>query len=147
MSAPGRPFTQSFLVTPNPGGIGFYEEINRPTDKQWHTLSVSPSETRVAYMLDNDDLRTTYADAVLYYADFDVESRTISNPVQIAPEDQSYTDSYPRWTADESLIVYSSSRSGSDQLYAYRMSDGTTHQLSPDDGTSSAFGNFETVPK
>jgi Tol biopolymer transport system component len=147
MTVPGVSVTQSFLMTPNVEGIGFYEEIERPTTKQWHTLSVSPSETKVAYMLDNDDLRTTYGDAVLYYADFDVDKLTISNPVQIADEDSSYVDMYTRWSADESLIIYSSNRSGTNQTYVYRLSDGTTHRISYDKDTSCEFAHFEDVPK
>jgi hypothetical protein len=147
MDAPGGTATQSFLLTINLEGIGFYEEIQRPTTKQWHTLSVSPSETKVTYMLDNDDLRTTYQDAVIYYADFDVDTLTISNPVQIAEDDLSYTDMYPRWTADESLIVYSSNRSGTSQLYAYKLSDGNTQRISLDDEVHSEFSNFEDCPK
>jgi hypothetical protein len=148
MDAPGgTTVTQSFLLTINLEGIGFYEEIQRPTTKQWHTLSVSPTETKVTYMLDNDDLRTTYQDAVLYYADFDIATLTISNPVPIADEDLSYVDMYPRWTADESLIVYSSNRSGTSQLYAYKLSDATTQRISHDENVSSEFSNFESCPK
>lgn len=45
------PLARSFLLTPNPGRVGTYEEISRPTTQLWHKLSVSPSETKVAYML------------------------------------------------------------------------------------------------
>lgn len=141
------PVAQTFLLTPNPGGRGFYEEVQRPHAEQWSKLSVSPSETKVAYMLDHDKFVGSGADAVLYYADFDVDKLTISNPVQIADDDPSYFDQYPRWTADESLIVYTSNRTGTSQLYAYRLSDGTTHRISPNEDVHSEFACFENTPK
>ena len=117
---------RSFLLTPRPGSIGVYEEITRPTTQLWHKLSVSPSETRVTYMLDNNADMSSYNDVVLYYADFDVRTRVVSNPVAITTYDLSQISEYPRWSADESLILYDSNRSGVYQMYAYRLSDRTT---------------------
>lgn len=144
--APATERVRSFLLTPNPGGVATYEEVARPTTKFWHKLSVSPSETKVAYMLDNNDNMSTYADVVLYYADFDVRTLTVTNPVAITLDDPQTIEEYPRWSADESLIIYDSNRSGKYQMYAYRLADGTTERVS--DGTSdSQFGNFENLPK
>jgi hypothetical protein len=42
---------RSYLLTPDPGEKGKYEEIERPTSAPWHKLCISPSETRVAYLL------------------------------------------------------------------------------------------------
>ena len=137
---------KSFLLTPNPGGVGAYAEIARPTTKLWHKLSVSPSETRVAYMLDNDDNMSSYEDVVLYYADFDVATRTVSNPVAITADDPRTIEEYPRWSADESLIIYDSNRSGRYQMYAYRLADRVTERIS-DGASNSQFGNFEDLPK
>jgi Tol biopolymer transport system component len=145
-AATGPARVRSFLLTPNPGGVGTYEEITRPTIKFWHKLSVSPSETKVAYMLDNDDNMSSYEDVVLYYADFDVVTRTVSNPVAITVDDPRSVEEYPRWSADESLIIYDSNWSGRYQMYAYRLADRVTERIS--DGTSnSQFGNFEGLPK
>jgi hypothetical protein len=142
----GTPFARSFLLTPRPGGAGVYEEVARPTRQLWHKLSVSPSETKVSYMLDFDDDMSTYRDVVLYYADFDPATRVVTNPIAFTEDDPEDVSEYPRWSADESLIVYDSNRSGRYQTYAYRLADRMTVRLS--DGRSNAqFGNFENVPK
>jgi len=142
----GPPVARSFLLTPSPGRTGVYEEIVRPTTRLWHKLSLSPSETKVAYMLDLDDNMSTYRDVVLCYADFDAASRVVSNPVAFTEDDPNDISEYPRWNADETLIIYDSNRSGRYQLYAYRLADRMTVRLT--DGRSNAqFGNFENLPK
>ncbi len=145
--ASSTPQVRSFLLTPRPGGVGTYEEIARPTTNLWHKLSVSPSETKVAYMLDNDANMSTYNDVVLYYADFDLATRTVSNPVRFTDYDTSHICEYPRWSADESLIIYDSNRSGVYQMYAYRLADRATVRISSDAHSDSQFGSFENVPK
>jgi hypothetical protein len=142
----GAPVARSFLLTPSPGRVGVYEEIVRPTDRLWHKLSVSPRETKVAYMLDLDGDMSTYRDVVLYYGDFDASARVVSNPVAFTEDDPNDISEYPRWSEDEALILYDSNRSGRYQLYAYRLADRMTVRLS--DGRSNVqFGNFEGVPK
>ena len=124
------------------------EEITRPTTYVWHKLSVSPSETKVCYMLDMQRSSSeSYADSVLYYADFDIDTLVVSNPVQITELSMEYIDEYPRWSNDEGIIVYDSDRTGISQLYAYRLSDGVTRRISPDERTQYNFGNFERTPK
>jgi Tol biopolymer transport system component len=145
-SAPPATRVRSFLLTARPGEIGAYEEITRPTTQMWHKLSVSPSETKVAYMLDNDDNMSTYADVVLYWAQFDVRTRTVSNPVAITQDDPRTIEEYPRWSSDESLIIYDSNRSGEYQMYVYRLADGSTARISAP-GSDTQFGNFEALPK
>ncbi len=141
------PKVRSFLMTPNPGGIGHYEELIRPTTKMWHKLSVSPDETKVAYMLDNNDDMSSYADVVLYYADFDKERLVVENPVAITEKSPESVEEYPRWSADGSLIIYDSNRTGIYQLYAYRPADGEHGRLSADQDNDYQFGNFENAPK
>jgi Tol biopolymer transport system component len=145
--ATSPPTARSFLLTPRPGGVGLYQEIARPTRQLWHKLSLSPSERRVAYMLDNDDNMSTYNDVVLYYADFDPTTLTVSNPVAITDYDPAHVCEYPRWSADESLILYDSNRTGVYQMYGYRLADRMTARLSSDATTNSQFGSFENVPK
>jgi hypothetical protein len=143
----GPPVARSFLLTPRPGGVGVYEEIARPTTRLWHKLSVSPSETKVAYMLDFDGDMSTYKDVVLFYADFDGERLVVEDPVAITGDDPNDVCEYPRWSADESLIIYDSNRSGTYQMYAYRLADGVTARISTDAASNSQFGSFENVPK
>ena len=75
---------------------GTYELVERPNKYPVHKLSVSPSETKVAYMKDLNGNPLYYNDCVIAYAEFDQENLVIKNEVVISPEDKSYTDSYPR---------------------------------------------------
>jgi Tol biopolymer transport system component len=145
-SLPPASRVRSFLLTPNPPYMGDYEEITRPTTQMWHKLSVSPSETKVAYMLDFDDDMGTYADVVLYWARFDLRTRTVYDPVAITLDDPRTIEEYPRWSADESAIIYDSNRSGEYQMYMYRLADGKTVRISAS-GSDTQFGNFENLPK
>jgi hypothetical protein len=139
---------RSFLLTPIPGQIGVYEEISRPISRAWHKLSVSPSETKVCYMVDmGTSSSESYDDSVLYFADFDKEALRVSNAVKITNLDESYIDMYPRWSSDERFIIYDSTRTGYSQLYVYRLSDGITRRVSPNDRMNYNFGNFEKTPK
>ncbi len=70
----GSDFAKSFLLTPSPGKLGKYDELRRPTEKLWHKLSVSPTETKVTYMLDNDRKLYTYQDVVIAIADLERKS-------------------------------------------------------------------------
>jgi Tol biopolymer transport system component len=138
---------QSFLLTPDPGKKGRYEEIERPTSFAWHKLSVSPSETKVAYMLDKDNNIPTYNDSVICFAEFDVEALRISGQVQVTPDDLGSIQEYPAWNRDESLIVYDSNETGTYQIYAYRIADGTTLRVSSNESLNDQFADFEGLPK
>ncbi len=138
---------KSFLLTPLPGKPGKYEEIERPTDLYWHKLSVAPSETKVAYMLDNDNNIPTYDDDVVCYAEFDVKALRIQQPVTVTTKDLRSIQEYPAWNKDESFIVYDSNETGTYQVYAYRLADGMTARLSPDRTHNDQFAAFEGVPK
>ncbi|MBI5960463.1 MAG: PD40 domain-containing protein [Chloroflexi bacterium] len=135
---------QSFLLTPDQG---VYEEIERPTRLPWHKLSVSPSETKVAYMLDKDNNIPTYNDSVICFAEFDIEALRIHTPVQITTDELTYIQEYPAWNENESLIVYDSNESGTYQVYAYQIADGTTIRLSSNENLSDQFADFEGLPK
>ncbi len=137
---------QSFLLTPDAGKVGRYEEIERPTSLYWHKLCVSPSETKVAYMLDQDHDIPSYNDAVICVAEFDVERLRIADQVQITPDNLSVQE-YPAWNRDESLLVYDSDETGTYQVYAYRLADGTTTRLSASETSNDQFADFEGLPK
>jgi Tol biopolymer transport system component len=144
---PWTPSVKSFLLTPRRGAVGTYQEIARPTSKLWQKLSVSPSETKIAYMLDNDGNLNTFNDQVLFYADFDVGKLTVSSPVQVTDYDPRCVHEYPRWSADDKVIIYDTNCSGTYQMYAYRLSDRKTIQISRDATTNSQFGTLENVPQ
>jgi hypothetical protein len=137
---------RSYLLTPIPGEKGTYEEVQRNTAYYWHKLSVSPSETRVAYMRYGPGDRP-FEDAVICLADFDVAARTIPAHVQVTAPNPDVVCEYPRWTKDEKYLVYDCNESGRFQVYAYRLSDGFVRRLSPNPSVDSQFGNFYGIPK
>ncbi len=145
----GHPITHSYLMTPHPGSDPTYEEITRPIppDQVWQNVSLSPSETKIAYMLDATDDLVEKNRNVLYYADFDVKTRVVSHPVAITTYDPSQISENPAWSADESTIIYDSNRSGIYQVYAYRLADHTTTLLSDNPLVGFQSAVFENVPK
>jgi hypothetical protein len=147
--ASGHPLDTSYLLTPKPNGDPTYEQITRPVPENqvWQQLSVSPSETKVVYMLDGTDDMVTKNQNVLYYADFDVKTRTVSHPVAITTLDPSQISEDPAWNADESTIIYDSNRSGVYQVYAYHLANHTTTLLSDNPLTGFQSAVFENVPK
>lgn len=135
------PTRSSYLLTPNPGGKPKYEKLKRPTGNAWHKLSVSPSETKVAYMLDHDGWVHTYEDAVIAWAAFDVARRRIVNQKTVTERHKGYVDEYPRWSRDEKFILYDSNRSGRYQVYAFNLESGTTTVVS-----AGQYPNAEATP-
>lgn len=137
---------RSFLLTPREGERGTYEEISRPTNDYWHKLSVSPSETKVAYMLYSPGDRP-YEDAVICWAKFDVDALEISDQIVVTATNPDCVFEYPRWTHDEEYLIYDSNITGNSQIYAYRLSDGYVKRISPDLNRNYQFGNFHSLPK
>jgi Tol biopolymer transport system component len=144
--AAGGPIMQSFLLTPRSGATGEYAEILRPDPRLWQKLSVSRSETKVAYMLDGNGDPASFNDDVLYFADFDAGALAVSHPKAFTTYDPSCINEYPRWNADETLIIYDSSCFGHNQMFAYRLADGATVRVTSDANAYFMFGNFENLP-
>lgn len=137
---------RSYLLTPVPGELGTYEEIQRNTPYYWHKMSLSPSETKVAYMRYGASERA-YEDAVICYADFDVDSRVMSGHTCVTESDPNTVCEYPRWTLDDAVVIYDCNYTGRFQIYAYRLSDGAVRLLSQNPGVDSQYGGFFRVPK
>lgn len=103
-----------FLMTPNPGGTPTYEPISHPGDDQtyMHKMTLSPSETKVAYMKLEDvtpDLiiaQQVYVGSAIAYADFDAETLRIDDEVDTSAPEPALWNGYPHWTADEETILY-----------------------------------------
>lgn len=140
---------EAYLLTPNPGGTGKYERLRMPTNSYFHKLSVSPSETKVAYMIDNDQDGSTYEDAQIAWAEFDVDQLRVENEQRITPFSPETIEEYPKWSRDESLILYDSNRGGRDvyQVYAYRIADGVEANISPNHRESFQFPTLGGLPK
>lgn len=140
---------RSWLLTPAAGGgAGRYEEVARPTGGLWHKLSVSPSETKVAYMLDQAGDLADYSDDLLYWAELDRDGRAVRRPTRITgPTGRRCVNEYPRWSADETLVLFDSSCSGVPRVYAYRLSDGAVAPVSPRTAEPVMFPCAEGVPQ
>lgn len=143
----GSDRAQSFLLTPKPGELGEYDEIQRPTKKLWHKLSISLDETKVTYMLDNDRKLYTYKDVVIAIADFDVANLKVENQIIITDMQPKKIYEYPRWSTDGQFVIYDSNISGKFQLYAYHLETQSTMRISPDINSNYQFGNCENLPK
>jgi hypothetical protein len=143
----GNNMAQSFLLKPNPGKLGEYEEIQRPTKKLWHKLSVSADETKVAYMLDNDRKLYTYKDVVIAIADFDKANLRVENQIVITKMEPKDIYEYPRWSRDGKYVIYDSNKSGTFQIYAYNLEKKITARISQDHNSNYQFGNCEKLPK
>jgi effector-binding domain-containing protein len=137
----------SYLLRPDPGRAGHYEHLKRPTTQVWHKLTVSPSERRVAYMLDRDRNSATYEDVVLCYADLDLATRAIANQVEITETRAGVVHEYPAWSHDETLVYYDSNVLGRYQLFAYRIADATTRRVSPHSDRDYQFVALEGLPR
>jgi hypothetical protein len=125
-----------YLLTPMPGGIGKYERVQMPTNHYVHKLCLSPSETRITYMFDNDNNGATYNDVQIAWARFDAKSLKVWDEKRITPDDRATIDEYPKWSPDETMVIYDSDKSapgkGVMQIYAYRIADGVERILSLD---------------
>jgi hypothetical protein len=125
-----------FLLTPNVGGTPIYEGISYPIpDAYLNHMTISPSETKVAYMKVADTTPVAivsqgyFWDAVIAYADFDADNLRIENEVEITEYDDTNIDWYPSWTPDEKYIVYAHSG----VIRAYSLETGITEQISSHD--------------
>ena len=106
-------------------------------------VSLSPTETRVCFEFQRGFKRRVPG-RTLYVADFDARSRRITNAKPFANEDgKSIWFAYPRWSKDESSIVYQAGG----KLYLYKPEDGSTHKVSTDDKADYRYPHFEDAPK
>lgn len=142
------PGSQSyFLLDPESKS---YTPVKRPNKHPTHKLSLSPTESKVVYMKDLDGKLHTYNDAVIAYAEFDLEALEVKNEVEISVKDKHHIDMYPRWSSDERFIIYSSSRGGSMwdmKQYIYDLNTGKTHEIPLGNLMTDMYPCFEDVPK
>jgi Tol biopolymer transport system component len=127
---------QAYLLTPNPGGLGKYERVQMPSNQYFHKACISPSETRITYMYDQDNNGATYADARIAWAKLDVKARRVYDQVLITDDSPKTIEEYPKWSPDEAEVLYDSNkaRGGGDiyQIYAYQLATGKERNLLPD---------------
>ena len=54
---------------------------------------------------------------------------------------------YPRWTGDESAIVYHANETGKGALYLYTLKDAVTTKVSTNDDADYRYPHTEATPK
>ncbi len=138
---------KTYLLTPEPGSRGTYQEVSRYTDKLWHKMSLSQDETKVTYMLTDVSTMMPYRTAVIYYADFNKDTLTISNPVEVKKFNTIITDEYPRWNPTGEFILFDSNATGSFEVYAYRLSDGEVQKITDNDSINYQLISVKGAPK
>ena len=140
-----------FLMTPDREGHAKYESIQCELAKQGRLdrISITPDETKVCLELQQGFGEYRYPGRAIYIADFDAKTSAITNARVIANEalEKDIEYLYPRWTRDQSAVVYHSSRSGRNQLYMYRLRDGKTIRVSADPNGNYLFPHGEATPK
>jgi Tol biopolymer transport system component len=133
-----------YLMTPNAGGEPKFEHVEcELADKGiLDRISVSPSESKICFEYQTG-FKYEFPGRTLYVADFDVKQRTISNLKSFAnAEGKRIWFAYPRWTKEESSIVYHAGG----KLFLYTLGDGTTKQVSTDDKADYRYPHGEATP-
>lgn len=106
-------------------------------------VSIAPSETKICFEY-TIGFRHKVPGRTLYVADFDPQHRIITNVKPFANEEgKNVWFAYPRWTKDESAIVYHAGG----KLFLYTLSDGSTKQVSTDDKADYRYPHGEASPK
>ncbi len=139
-----------FLMTRNVGGRPRFERIDCELAKKGllDRVSVSPSEDRVCFEYQTG-FRYKDTGRTLYIADFDAKKRTITNARPFANEEANPSPwyAYPRWTRDETAIVFHANKTGKGALYLYTLKDRSTKQVSTNNGADYRYPHCEATPK
>ena len=134
-----------FLMTPNDSGKPRFERIDCELAKKGllDRVSIAPSETKVCFEYQTG-FRYKDTGRTLYIADFDANKPSITNAKAFAnKKGANRWFAYPRWTKDETAIVYHASPS----LYLYTLEDGSTVKVSTNDGADYRYPHCEATPK
>jgi Tol biopolymer transport system component len=136
-------------MTPNPGGEPKFERIecDLATKGVLDRVSVSPSERKICFEYQKGFMSKGMAGRTLYIADVDVQKRLITNPKPFANEaGKPFWFAYPRWIEGESAVVYHSGETGKNQLYVYRLDDGSTKRVSTNASADYRYPHGEAAP-
>jgi hypothetical protein len=134
-----------YLMKPKPNARPVYERIRCELAEKGYLdrLSLSVDEKKICFEFQKGFNRKV-AGRVLYLADFDQERRLISNFKAIANKDEKPAwFAYPRWTRDQSGIVYHAAKS----LYLYDLKSEETKMVSMDPKGDYRYPHGEGTPK
>jgi Tol biopolymer transport system component len=134
-----------YLMTPNNGGAPKFERIQCELDKGGvlARVSLSTDETKVCFEYQKG-FKKSVSGRTLYLADFDAQKLTMTNFKPFANEaGKPIWFAYPRWTKDQSAIVYQAGG----KLFLYTLADGSTRKVSTDDKADYRYPHGEATPK
>ncbi len=134
-----------YLMTPKRDGKPTYERIDCELAKTGilDRISISPSETKVCFEYQRG-FNYKMGGRTLYVADFDAKKRAVTGARPFANEEgKPVWFAYPRWTRDETAIVYHAGG----KLYLYTLKDGSTKKVSTDDDAKYIYPHGEATPK
>lgn len=137
-----------YLITRKADGNPLYERIDceLASQGQLHRASISPSEKKICFEY-LAGANFTEPGHTLYVADFDAQRRTIANLKAFANEaGRMIWYAYPRWIDGESAIVCHSGETGRNQLYVYRLDDGSTRRVSTNPNADYRYPHGEAAP-
>ena len=134
-----------YLMTPNAGGKPKFERIKCELAKRGvlDRVSLSPSETKVCFEFQTGFKRKVPG-RTLYIADFDPKQPSITKAQAFAnKQGKSIWYAYPRWSRDESSIVYHAGG----KLFLYTLADSSTKQVSTNAQTDYRYPHMAGAPK
>jgi len=137
-----------FLLSARRDRTPLYESVQWElgTTGQMHRASISPGETRICFEF-LPGATFTEAGHTLYIGDFDARQRSITNLKAIAnKEGRKIWFAYPRWIDGEAAVIYHSGETGRNQLYVYRLDDGSTKRVSQDASADYRYPHGEAAP-
>jgi len=137
-----------YLMTRREGGNPLYERVQCELEEKGllDRISVSPNEKKVCFDF-IPGFQFIYPGRTLYIADFDGKERTLTNVKAIAnPEGKKIWYDYPRWIEGGTAVVYHSGETGKNQLYVYRLEDGTTRRVSTNLNADYRYPHGEAAP-
>ncbi len=145
-----------FAFKPNPGKLGRYEEVkflfNLPRNTFITRFSLSVDETKITYTLDKSFVAGgdfdpwDQKDCILFVASFNNKTLTVTNPVEISPDNRKYIDGYSRFSFDGKRVIFHSTKSGKYQFYEYDISSKKIKRISKDEDSVYLFPCFKNTP-
>ena len=138
-----------YLMTREPEGKPRFQRIECELAKKGilARVSISPSEEKVCFEYQTG-FKNNETGRTLTIADFDAKKPSITNAKPFA-NDKGDPDwyAYPRWTPDESAIVFHCSKRGKGAIYLYTLEDKSTRKVSTNPKADYRYPHTEATPK